>query len=128
MKFFFQSISWNTNLMLNSHLNIKFQLNCFSKISWNISVKEICGFQKLKISGPEIWDPGILSLRPRDLGLWDLGICDPGTLDPETQNLGTGTLGYGTMTPRTLDLGPSNLGLAALRPRILRAGPLELNL
>ena len=29
-------------------LNIKFQLNCFSVLSRNISVKEIFGFQELK--------------------------------------------------------------------------------
>ena len=50
-----QSISWNTNLTLISLcLNIKFQLNYFSKLSWNISMKEIFSFQKLKISFSKI--------------------------------------------------------------------------
>ena len=35
-------------------LKIKFQLNCFFKLSWNISVKEIFSFQKLKIPHSEI--------------------------------------------------------------------------
>ena len=55
VKFFFQSISWNTNLTLISRcVYIKFQLNCFFTFSWNISVKEIFSFQKLKISFSEI--------------------------------------------------------------------------
>ena len=32
------------------YLYIKFQLNYFFTLSWNISVKEIFSFQKLKIS------------------------------------------------------------------------------
>ena len=56
MKFFFQNISWCTNLKLISQciFNIKFQLSSFFKLSWNISVKEIFSFQKLKISFSEI--------------------------------------------------------------------------
>ena len=54
VKFFFQSISWNTNLTLISQFILTLNSNCFSKLSWNISVKEIFGFQKLKISFSEI--------------------------------------------------------------------------
>ena len=36
------------------YLDIEFQLNGFFKLSWNISVKEIFSFQKLKISFREI--------------------------------------------------------------------------
>ena len=36
------------------YLYIKFQLKCFFKLSWNISVKVIFSFQKLKISFSEI--------------------------------------------------------------------------
>ena len=35
------------------YLYIKFQLNCFFTVSWNISVKEIFSFQKLKVSFSE---------------------------------------------------------------------------
>ena len=36
------------------YLDIEFQLNGFFKLSWNISVKEIFSFQKLKVLVREI--------------------------------------------------------------------------
>ena len=43
-----------TDLNFIVYLNIIFQLNCLSKLSWSISLKEIFGFQKLKSSFSEI--------------------------------------------------------------------------
>ena len=47
MKYFF-------NVNFTVYLHIKFQVNCFFKLSWDISVKEIFSFQKLKMSFSEI--------------------------------------------------------------------------
>ena len=49
---YFIKYSFNVDLIV--YLNIKFQLNGFSKLSLNISVKDTFGFQKLNISFSEI--------------------------------------------------------------------------
>ena len=55
MKFFSEYfMKYYFNVDFTAYLNIKFQLNWFSMLSLNISVKEIFGFQKLKISFSEI--------------------------------------------------------------------------
>ena len=55
MKFFSEYfMKYYFNVDFTAYLNIKFQLNWFSKLLLNISVKEIFGFQKLKISFSEI--------------------------------------------------------------------------
>ena len=45
---------WQKKNIKNINLNIKFQLNCFFKLSWNISLKEIFSFQNLNISFSKI--------------------------------------------------------------------------
>ena len=58
MKFFSEYfMKYYFNVDFTAYLNIKFQLNWFSKLLLNISVKEIFGFQKLKISFSEILFP-----------------------------------------------------------------------
>ena len=54
MNFFFQSISSSINLSLISECLTLNSNYCFSMLSLNILVKEIFGFQKLKISFSEI--------------------------------------------------------------------------
>ena len=54
MKLFFQGTSWNTNSTLISQSILALNSNCFFKLLWNISVKEIFSFQKLKILFSEI--------------------------------------------------------------------------
>ena len=47
-------VKYYINVNVTVYLNIKFQLNCFFKLSWNISIKKVLAFQKQKISSSEI--------------------------------------------------------------------------
>ena len=47
-------VKYYINVNVTVYLNIKFQLNCFFKLSWNISMKKVLAFQKQKISSSEI--------------------------------------------------------------------------
>ena len=47
-------MKYQFNVNFTEYLNIKLQLNCFFRISWNISVNEIFSFQKLEISFSKI--------------------------------------------------------------------------
>ena len=64
LKFFFQFMNTNLNINFTVYLYIKFQLKCLT-LSWNISVKEIFSFQKLKILFSEI----LLQRKPPHVSL-----------------------------------------------------------